>query len=294
MSMAMLGWDLISDERMDELRAIAAVRPLTADDLPESDGMPLDSAEQRLLIDLLTEPLDIHWAERPDVFITGNQFLYFSVDQVFHRDFIGPDVLVATGVPRGTRRSYVVWQEGKPPDVAIEILSPSTARHDRTAKRRIYQDQVQVPEYYWIDPDTGESAGWRLMNGQYVSIEPDAQGCYWCAVLNLWLVPWQGMIRDYSAFWLRWADADGRLLPSAAERAEANAAAAVAERERADANAAAAQTERERADLNAAAAVAERERAEAERRRAEAAERELAELRALLAQRQPPDELPSA
>ena len=281
----MLGWDLISDERMDELHAIAQVRPLTEFDLPEADGMPLDTAEQRLLIELLTEPLDHYWQERDDVFITGNQFLYFSLDQVFHRDFLGPDVLIATGVPRRIRRSWVTWQEGKPPDVAIEILSGSTARRDRTVKKRLYQDAVRIPEYYWIDPDTGETAGFRLEADEYTPVEPDEEGRYWCQALGLWLVPWHATLRGCEAYWLRWADRSGAFLPTSAERADTNAAIASAERLRADA-------EHVRAEANAAEAATERARADAERERAEAAERELAALRALLAQQRPPTDTP--
>lgn len=42
------------------------------------------------------------------------------------------------------------WIAGAP-DLAVEILSPSTAAHDRATKLRIYAEAV-VPEVWFIDP----------------------------------------------------------------------------------------------------------------------------------------------
>jgi len=46
----------------------------------------------------------------------------------------------------------VVWEEGKAPDVIIELLSESTATQDKTVKKEIYQNQMRFPEYFWYDP----------------------------------------------------------------------------------------------------------------------------------------------
>ena len=45
--------------------------------------------------------------------------------------------------------------------LAVEILSPSTARSDRTVKRRLYQRQ-NVPEYWIVDLDPRPGALWAL------------------------------------------------------------------------------------------------------------------------------------
>ena len=45
-------------------------------------------------------------------------------------------------------------------DLAIEILSPSTARVDRSIKRRLYQKQG-VTEYWIVDADTRSIERWR-------------------------------------------------------------------------------------------------------------------------------------
>ena len=54
------------------------------------------------------------------------------------------------------------------PDMVIEILSPSTARHDRVTKYRLYE-RAGVREYWIVDPDTKTVNVHLLENGQYHS-----------------------------------------------------------------------------------------------------------------------------
>jgi Uma2 family endonuclease len=73
------------------------------------------------------------------------------------------DLRVALGNVVQPDLSVVPWTPGTPrprqwSDIArvlltIEILSPSTARHDRLVKRRFYA-RMQIPEYWIVDPDT--------------------------------------------------------------------------------------------------------------------------------------------
>lgn len=46
------------------------------------------------------------------------------------------------------------------PLLAIEVLSPSTAHHDRHRKRRAYQ-RTCIPEYWIVDPDSRHVERWR-------------------------------------------------------------------------------------------------------------------------------------
>ena len=54
------------------------------------------------------------------------------------------------------------------PDMVIEILSPSTARNDRTLKFDIYR-RSGVREYWIVDPDTKTVSVHVLKSGEYVT-----------------------------------------------------------------------------------------------------------------------------
>jgi Uma2 family endonuclease len=195
----------------------------TEDELPCDDGEPMETWRHVLQMILLSVTLTRAWADRQDFFVGGNMFLYFSPEQLRGRDFRGPDVFVVLDVPKRERKSWVVWQEGKGPDVVIELLSESTARIDRGEKKRVYQDEVQVPEYYWYDPFSEELAGFRLRAGVYQPIDPDGDGNLTSELLGLRLVRWEGEYAGVTATWLRWADLDGRLLATEQEEAAASA-----------------------------------------------------------------------
>jgi Uma2 family endonuclease len=52
------------------------------------------------------------------------------------------------------------WEDVTRLLLAIEILSPNTARYDRLLKRRRYQ-RAGVPEYWIVDPDSRLVERWR-------------------------------------------------------------------------------------------------------------------------------------
>ena len=189
----------------------------TEDDLPYDEELPLESERHVLQMYLLRETLTLAWADRPDVYVGIDMFVYFSPTQVLTEDFRGPDVFVTMGVPKRERKSWLVWQEGKPPDVVIELLSESTARFDMVEKKRIYQDRLRVPEYFWYDPFSAELAGFVLVGGLYQPIAADGAGRLPSAALGLTLVRWQGAFQEVEATWLRWATPEGTLLPTEAE-----------------------------------------------------------------------------
>jgi Uma2 family endonuclease len=148
-------------------------------------------------------------------------FVYFSLEQIRRQDFRGPDFFVVLGVPRRERKSWVVWQEGKGPDVIIELLSESTAAQDKGEKKAIYQERLRVPEYFWFDPFSGEWAGFVLRNEGYMALVEDNQGRLVSQKLGLALARWQGLYQDIEARWLRWTTLSGALLPTPQEVAVA-------------------------------------------------------------------------
>jgi Uma2 family endonuclease len=227
--------------------------PPRGDELPSSDGVPMESARHRAQMNLLIESLADSWADRQDFYVGGNMFVYFS--ELHAKTFRGPDVFVVLDTDKRPREKWYAWEEGgKLPDVVIELLSPSTADVDRNEKRRIYERVWKLRVYVLYDPMTHVLEGHVMgPEGRFVTLAPDANGDLPVEVLGLSLGLRAGDQYEEPGPFLRWIDRDGQTVPLGRERAER-----------------------------------ERERAERERERADAAERRLAELEALLAKHREP------
>jgi Uma2 family endonuclease len=216
--------------------------------------------------------------DAPRDFIGGNMFVYYSRRQRRRGGrriprFRGPDLFVVKNVPPGPRDAWFAWQEeGRLPDVVVEFLSPSTERFDLTEKKRIYEQEMRVPEYFWYDQDTGELGGFRLEHGTYGPLPVDEGSRLWSEELGLFLVRWEGEYDGEHRLWLRWAGPDGMLLPTTGELAEQERGRAEQERERAEQERQRAEQERQRAEQEHRRAEQQRERAEQERARAAAAD----------------------
>ncbi len=143
---------------------------------PESDGKPIgETPIHRLNLSGLIEMLEDYYEHDPTAYISGNMFLYFEEGDP--RKVVCPDVFVARGVGRRDRRIYCTWLEGgKGPDLVVELTSPKTRKEDAGKKLLIYQDVLQVREYFRFDPLEEylkpPLQGHRLVEGRYVPIEP--------------------------------------------------------------------------------------------------------------------------
>lgn len=71
---------------------------------------------------------------------------------------VQPDLFVLA--PRADGGRIREWTDVEGLLLAIEVLSPSTARSDRTVKRRFFQ-RVGVPEYWVVDLDAQVVERWR-------------------------------------------------------------------------------------------------------------------------------------
>jgi Uma2 family endonuclease len=205
------------------------------DQLPYDDGETMETQRHKMQMDLLIEGLDPWLEQREDGYVGGNMFIYFSQAQLKNQDFKGPDFFAVTGVSKKERKSWVVWEEEKAPDVVIELLSPSTANFDKTEKKQIYQDKMRVSEYFWYDPFNSEDfAGFFLNSGVYQPLVFNDQGLLISRSLGLALVRWSGKYRGVTTVWLRWATLSGDVLLTGRELADQAHERAEQERERAD------------------------------------------------------------
>jgi Uma2 family endonuclease len=197
------------------------------------------------------------------VFVASDLNLYY--DPTHPGWYKRPDWFAVVGVPRlyeerDLRLSYVIWQEGVRPIVAIELLSPGTRDEDlgqrpqrgpQPTKWQVYEQVLGIPYYIVFDRYTDELQVFQLAGNQY---QPQAlvNSRIWLPCLGLGLGLWQGEYRNLNRLWLRWYDANGNWIPLEAEQ----------ERQRAEQERQRAEQERDRAEQEYQRAEQERDRAE--------------------------------
>jgi len=144
-------------------------------DYASSDGNPMAETDlHRDIAVYVIEALKAHFAPRPEVYVSGNNFIYYEEGNPKAR--VSPDAYVVTGVGMHPRDSYFVWREGGAvPDVVFEFTSRKTRREDTDTKRPLYEQSLGVPEYFLFDPRGDylkpRFQGFRLIEGGYVSLE---------------------------------------------------------------------------------------------------------------------------
>ena len=106
--------------------------------------------------------LSNHFSHRSDMIVDTGGFVFYQPDDFNVR--VRPDVYVAFGVDEGAirrRNGYVVWEAGKPPDLALEVASETTHAVDTRTKPLIYSS-MGITEYWRFDPTGGEWYGYAL------------------------------------------------------------------------------------------------------------------------------------
>lgn len=182
-----------------------------------SEEPPLETELHLRQIILLIQSLERLWRNRNDFYASGNLTIYYSPRQRKSEYFRGPDFFVVLGTERKPRKSWVVWEEdGKYPNVIVEILSSTTASTDKGLKKQLYQDTFRTPDYFWFDPETLEFAAFHLVDGKYQQLEPNSQGWLWSQQLELHLGIYDRKLRFFTP--------EGQLVPTPEEVAEKLAA----------------------------------------------------------------------
>lgn len=81
-------------------------------------------------------------------------------------DIVQPDLIVVTK----ERRLIITPAKIKgTPNLLVEVLSPSTSRHDCVLKKELFE-RVGVPEYWIVDPGEHSIDQFVLRDGKYVLV----------------------------------------------------------------------------------------------------------------------------
>jgi len=218
------------------------------------DDTPVDNIFSAKQARLLIESLYASW-EHPSFgrrFVAdGNVGVFYALRQppLVPDMFLSLDVVLPADLWKKTNRSYFIWEYGKPPDIVVEVVSNTEGGEESPAgKLRMYA-QMGVARYIVYDPalQLGDEPLriYALSHGRFRRSSE-----VWFEEVGLGVLLWRGNFEGYDDTWLRWCNREGVIIPTGAERAEAERARAEAERERAEAERA--RAERLAAKLRAA------------------------------------------
>ncbi|NEQ37932.1 MAG: Uma2 family endonuclease [Okeania sp. SIO3I5] len=189
----------------------------TMEELPYSDGKPVDSELQLAIADLLRSVLVNIWGNRYDWFFGVNMGWYYSPNE----KAIAPHGFLSLGVERikgeNLRLSYVTWEENwVVPSLAIEVVS-RTPEEEYKRKKRKYAEYGVL--YYVIYAPMREGkqqlALYRLnREGKY---ELQEENPMWMPEIGLGIGTEVGTFQGVTREWLYWYDQLGNRYSSPEE-----------------------------------------------------------------------------
>lgn len=186
----------------------------TSDELPDSDGLPVDNELHTLVPNLLGLILGFIWGQRFDWFFGVNMGIYHTTG-INPRVPIVPDGFLSLGVERirgnRLRKSYVVWEENDiVPIFVLEIVS-QTPGGEYDEKISIYA-QLGVLYYVIYNPDFWRRDQqepfevYQLVNGSY---QRQIGEPFWMPEIGLGIGRGIGSHRGLQREWLYWFDERG-------------------------------------------------------------------------------------
>jgi len=206
----------------DELRDII-------ENIVTEDDEPVDNLFSEKQQTLLKRSLYSSWTPPPSedkpkqrrkFLAAANVGIFFAV----HEQPLVPDFFLSLDVEphqnwyAKEHRTYFVWEFGKVPEFALEIVSNRKGK-DLTGK---FKDYARMGVNYYVVYDPQKHLGkdkltvYELGFGKRYRPRKD----YQLPELGLSLKIWQGEFEGHKNTWLRWLDAKGRLIPTGEERAQ--------------------------------------------------------------------------
>lgn len=192
-------------------------------ELEIEDEQPVDNFQSEKQQRLLVEPLYSSRVLASPFIAAANVGVFYSpkLDPVLPDAFVSLNVQMPTDWSQKQNRSYFVWEFGKTPEVAIEIVSNRKGK-ELGAKKDDYA-RIGVTYYAVFDPlkqiQEPEQMNGSLLRvyvltaGKYVELKEP----FWLETVGLGLTLWSGTFEDQPGLWLRWCDYQGQVLPTGVE-----------------------------------------------------------------------------
>ena len=196
------------------------VEPPDISHIVTEDDEPVDNIYSAKQQRLLVETLYTSWQPGRPFVADANVGIFSTTRQppLVPDMFLSLDVAIAEDWYAKEHRSYFLWEFGKPPDVVVEVVSNKKGG-EAERKLRDYA-RMRIAYYAIYDPlqlvQPDELQVYELYVSEYV---PQADN--FLQKIGLELVLWDGAYEAKEGIWLRWRDANGVLLPTGAEAAQA-------------------------------------------------------------------------
>ncbi|MBF0449488.1 MAG: Uma2 family endonuclease [Candidatus Magnetomorum sp.] len=186
------------------------------------------------------EPVDNLFSERQQKLLTDSLYTSWDTDKLFlacanvgiyekiPKKPIVPDVFLSLGVKpakdiwKKKNRCYMIGVFGKPPELAIEIVS-NTIGKERKEKLKKYE-RMDIKYYVIYDPDLrifkSKLHAYELKSGKYVAFpRKEINKRIWFSDLEIGLRLYNGSYQKMDTEWLIWCDDQGNVLKTSEEKA---------------------------------------------------------------------------
>jgi hypothetical protein len=189
--------------------------------LVTEDDTPVDIYSEKQQV-LFRDPLYNTWrftnGGRPFVAM-ANVGLFYAVKKpaIVPDGLLSLDVELPDDLMLKEHRSYFMWEYGKPPELAFEVVSNDVGE-ELGEKTRLYA-RIGVLYYVVWDPE-------RILAEKPLHVFELRRKKYeplsgaWFPEIGLGMTVWHGTYEDCTNDWLRWSDEHGQVLPTGKERAD--------------------------------------------------------------------------
>jgi Uma2 family endonuclease len=153
---------------------------------PESDGKPVGETDAHIDWTFRIRDILRHRYAGQRVYVGSDMLVYYQEGKPSR--FFVPDEFVVLDCEQRDRRVFKIFDEGRTPNVIIELTSRSSKTEDAVFKPQIFE-LIGVGEYFLYDPLSEylkpTLQGFRLGDDGYEPIEPNASGSLLCEQLGI-------------------------------------------------------------------------------------------------------------